>query len=167
MHPPVPTTALGYTTARTGDVHDFDFLAGTWTVTNRRLERRGAGSTSWLEFPSTSRTQLFLDGVMNVEETRFPTWSGSAVRTFDREQRRWSIRWVDSRTGLMYPPVHGGFTGDIGEFYGEDTDGDRAVLVRFRWTKGRDEAAWEQAFSYDGATWEVNWTMAFRRGGQP
>ena len=36
-----PAGAAGeyaYTTARTGDVHDFDFIAGAWTLQNRRLK---------------------------------------------------------------------------------------------------------------------------------
>ena len=34
----------GYTRARTGDVHDFDYFAGAWTTLQRRLKTRGAGS---------------------------------------------------------------------------------------------------------------------------
>lgn len=34
----------------------------------------------------------------------------------------------------------------------------RPVKVRFPWIKhGPDRAHWEQAFSLDGKTWEVNW----------
>ncbi|HEU4732807.1 MAG TPA: hypothetical protein VFT22_33155, partial [Kofleriaceae bacterium] len=44
--------AYAYTTARTGDVHDFDFIAGAWTLQNRRLKARWAGSHDWDEFPA-------------------------------------------------------------------------------------------------------------------
>ena len=160
------TTASTYTTARTGDVHDFDFLAGAWTVSNRRLTARGVGSTDWDEFPATACATLYLDSVANVDEIRFPTkgWAGISVRTFDRAKRQWSIYWVNSRDGVLFPPVVGGFDGAVGEFYGEDTDDGRLVKVRFRWTKhGPDRADWEQAFSTDGATWETNWTNSFVR----
>ncbi|MCE9576880.1 MAG: hypothetical protein K8W52_27285 [Deltaproteobacteria bacterium] len=38
------------TTIPTGDVHDFDFLAGSWNVLNRRLTECGVGCTTWGEF---------------------------------------------------------------------------------------------------------------------
>jgi hypothetical protein len=91
-------------------------------------------------------------------------WTGLAIRSFHLGNRQWSIRWVDSRTGAMDPPVVGGFDGDRGEFYGEDMDDGRPVKVRFRWTKlGPDRARWEQAFSPDGQAWEINWVMEFTR----
>ena len=81
-------------------------------------------------------------------------------------QRRWSIYWINSRDGVLTPPVHGGFEGDRGVFYGVDTDDGREVQVRFDWTRlGPDAARWEQAFSLDGREWETNWTMALTRIG--
>src|SRR3954463_3725723 len=35
-----PAGTYAYTTARTGGVHDFDFIAGAWTLANRRLKQR-------------------------------------------------------------------------------------------------------------------------------
>jgi len=36
--------------------------------------------------------------------------------------------------------------------------------VRFHWTKlSRDKLKWEQAFSYDNKTWEVNWINVLER----
>jgi hypothetical protein len=153
----------------TGDVHDFDFLAGDWTIRNRRLRLRGAGSSDWDEFPSTSHLALHLGGIANVDEIRFPTqgWSGMTIRTFDLKTRRWSIYWMNSRTGTLFPPVAGGFAGDRGEFYGDDEDDGRPVKVRFLWTRlGKDAARWEQAFSPDGRSWETNWVMDLTRSGR-
>ncbi|RKH07982.1 hypothetical protein D7V97_20735 [Corallococcus sp. CA053C] len=149
----------------TGDVHDFDFLMGEWDCINRRLKKRFAGSDDWDTFSSKTRCQPHLGGVANVEEAVFERgFSGMALRLFDVQQRRWSIYWVDSRGGVLMPPVHGGFTGDRGLFYGEDTDDGRTVQVQFRWTRqGADRARWEQAFSLDGESWETNWVMEFTR----
>jgi hypothetical protein len=163
---PAAPALPGYTLARTGDLHDFDFIDGAWTVSNRRLDRRGVGSTNWEEFPATICGKVHLGGVANVDELVFPTkgWAGLTVRTFDRAKKQWSIYWVSSRTGTMFPPVYGGFDGDRGEFYGTDTDEERPVHVRFVWTKqGPDRATWEQAFSFDGKTWETNWTNTLTR----
>jgi len=158
----LPTTFV----TRTGDVHDFDYFAGAWTTHQRRLKARGVGSNDWDEFPATLCMTPYLGGMVTVDELFFPTngWAGLTLRTFDVQKRQWSIYWVSSQTGIMSAPVVGGFEGDRGEFYGEDEDDGRAVKVRFVWTKlDRDHARWEQAFSYDGRTWEVNWTADFVR----
>ncbi|MGZ5061679.1 MAG: NIPSNAP family protein [Usitatibacter sp.] len=156
-----------YSLDRTGDIHDFDFIAGSWTISNRRLKARGVGSTEWDEFPAQSRGEVLMGGVVNVDEISFPTkgWAGVTFRTFDVAKRQWSIYWVNSRDGRMTPPQLGGFDGDVGLFYGEDDDGGRPVKVVYKWTKrGPDAASWEQAFSYDGgATWETNWTNELTR----
>jgi hypothetical protein len=149
-----------YSLTRTGDLHDFDFIAGAWTFENRRLKQRWVGSNDWDEFPAVDCGAVYLGSVVNVDELAFPTkgWSGVTFRTFDLEKRQWSIYWVNSRNGKMFPPVVGGFEGDRGEFYGEDEDDGKPIKVRFLWIKrGPDHAHWEQAFSLDGKTWEVNW----------
>ena len=157
----------GYTLKRTGNVGDFDYFAGGWTTHQRRLKERGVGSDQWEEFPATLCMSPHLDGIATVDELHFPTkgWAGLTVRTFDRQKKQWSIYWVSSERGVREPPVLGGFDGRVGEFYGEDRDGERPVKVRYRWDKrDADHARWEQAFSYDGRTWETNWTADFTRG---
>jgi hypothetical protein len=168
---PQPRTDLPagstYPLALTGDLHDFDYLAGAWSFVNQRLMARGVGSTDWDEFPARACTTIYLGSVVNVDEIEFPTkgWSGVTFRNFDLEKKQWSIYWVNSRTGKMFPPVVGGFTGNKGAFYGEDTDDGRPVLVRYSWTKLPPNGAhWEQAFSTDGGvTWETNWMMDLTR----
>ena len=151
---------------RHGDPHDFDFLAGRWKVANRRLMTRLRQSDDWIEFPATSWCEPRLGGAANVDQIDFPTlgFSGLTVRLFDMAQRRWSIYWINSRDGVLTPPVVGGFEGDRGEFHGRDSDDGRAVEVRFVWRRqSADSARWEQAFSRDGSEWETNWTMDFER----
>jgi hypothetical protein len=159
-------SSIGYTTARTGDMHDFDYFEGAWTTKQRRLKARGVGSTEWEEFPATLCMSLHLDGMATVDEILFPTkgWSGLTLRTFDVEKRQWSIYWISSASGRLETPVVGGFKGNRGEFYGEDQDAGRSVKVRYTWNKlDANHARWEQAFSYDDRTWETNWTADFVR----
>ncbi|MFY0540702.1 cytochrome P450 [Nannocystis pusilla] len=161
-----PNAPPDYTTARTGDVHDFDYFAGGWTTVQRRLKTRGIGSDEWEEFPATLCMTPYLGGMATVDELYFPTkgWAGLTLRTFDLQKKQWSIYWVSSETGLLGTPVVGGFEGDRGEFYGPDEDAGRPVAVRYRWTRlDADHARWEQAFSYDGGAWETNWTADFTR----
>jgi len=121
----------------TGDLHDFDFLAGEWSIVNRTLRARGVGSDDWDEFPGSLRLYFLLGGLVNVDEIAFPTkgWSGSSVRIFNLERHQWSIYWVSSMAGVLQPPVVGGFSGSLGEFHGEDEDAGRRVKVRYLWTK--------------------------------
>jgi hypothetical protein len=148
--------------------NDFDFLIGSWQVRHRRLRRRLAGCTEWDEVAGTAATESLLGGLCIVEEhrTAVSALSGVAIRTFDVARRLWSIYWVGA-DGLLGAPVHGGFEGGVGRFAGDDLHDGQPIQVRFFWTRdGPDAARWEQAFSADeGATWEVNWTMAFSRAG--
>jgi hypothetical protein len=157
----------GYSTARMGGLHDFDYFVGGWTTRQRRLKARGLGSNDWEEFPGTLCMSLYLDGMATVDELYFPTKAsaGLTLRTFDPKVHQWSIYWVSSLTGKLDPiPVVGGFEGDRGEFYAEDHDNGRPVKVRYMWNKlDHDHARWEQAFSYDNRTWETNWTADFSR----
>ena len=151
--------------APTGDIHDFDFLFGNWAVTNRRLKQRWVGSDDWDVFTGVERCEPRLGGAANIDEINCPTrgFSGMTIRLFDRALRRWSIYWVNSGGATLFPPVHGGFAGDRGLFFGEDED-DGPVRVRFLWEKqGPIHARWSQAFSRDGAAWETNWIMEFTR----
>jgi hypothetical protein len=154
-------------TPPTGDVHDFDYFAGGgWATQQHRLKQRGVGSTDWEDFPGTLCMKPHLGGMVTIDEIAFPTkgWSGLTVRAFDVAERRWFIYWISSKTGKLGTPVVGGFAGPHGEFYGVDEDAGHAVQVRFRWTKvDADHARWEQAFSTDGKTWEINWTADFVR----
>ncbi|MBC6981266.1 hypothetical protein [Caulobacter sp. 17J80-11] len=148
---------------------DFDFLTGSWAVRNRRLKERHVGSDDWDEFPGVLSCRPLLGGVANVEEIVFPTkgFCGATVRTFDRAERRWSLYWINSGEGGLYPPVHGRFVDGRGEFHGDDADEGRPVKVRFVWSDVTPVSArWEQAFSTDGGrSWEVNWSMEFSRTG--
>ncbi len=164
---PPPAVPPGYSTSRTGSLHDFDYFAGAWTTRQRRLTARGVGSTEWDEFPATLCMTLYLDGMATVDELYMPTKgvAGLTLRTFDSEKHQWSIYWVSSATGRIDPvPVVGGFQGKRGEFYAADQDEGRPVKVRYTWDiRDHDHARWEQAFSYDDRTWETNWTADFER----
>jgi hypothetical protein len=158
----------GYTTARTGNIHDFDYLLGAWTTQQRRLKARDIGSSEWLEAPGNQHCAVsYLDGGAIVEESRFPSKAAAGVffYTFNSEKRQWSIYWVNPKAAQLDSPIVGGFVGTHGEFYGEDQDDGRPIKVRVIWTAAdRDHVRWEQAFSYDNRTWETNWISDFTRG---
>ena len=59
----------------------------------------------------------------------------------------------------------GAFKDGRGEFYNQETLGERAIFVRFVFADiTRDSFRFEQAFSDDGGrTWEANWLSSFKR----
>ncbi|MFD9126934.1 hypothetical protein [Kitasatospora sp. NPDC059571] len=163
---------MSTSSTRSPGIGDFDFLVGTWDVTNRRLVAPLTGSTEWDEFPATAVCHgTLFGGAANLDEIVFPTkgFTGLTLRLFDPVRAQWSLNWVNSRDGLLQPPVHGRFDRDgRGEFLGDDTYEGAPMRCRFIWSAITAESArWEQAFSTDeGKSWETNWTMDFRRAGQ-
>jgi hypothetical protein len=156
-----------------GRPHDFDFLVGgTWHVADRRLRRRLVGSDDWCEFEHVSHASVLMDGQVSIDENVFASegFTGVTVRSLDVAAGRWAIYWINSRDGIVSPPVHGGWHGDRGVFLGLDEDAGRPVRVRFLWERlGPDDARWSQDFALAGAAgaadgpWETNWVMTMRR----
>ncbi|MFI1992610.1 hypothetical protein [Actinoplanes sp. NPDC020271] len=148
-------------------MNDFDFLIGSWNVTNRRLSTLFAGSDQWENFAGTSTCWPVLDGGGNTEEIVFESLGsrGLTLRLFDVERKEWSIYWASSRTGLLYPPVVGTFADGRGDFYGDDTHDGKPIKAHFIWSDiTASSARWEQEFSIDdGRTWESNWVMTYSR----
>ncbi|WP_285502021.1 hypothetical protein [Actinokineospora sp. NBRC 105648] len=145
---------------------DFDFLVGGWTVANRKHTAPLTGTDDWDEFPATMSAHSFFGGAGSFDEIHFPTkgWSGCSFRTYDPAQARWTIHWVNSRDGLLQPPVIGSFNGGVGTFYGEDLHDGQPINVRYLWSRITPTAArWEQAFARPGQDWETNWVMEFSR----
>ncbi|GAB3345473.1 NIPSNAP family protein [Lysobacter tyrosinilyticus] len=148
--------------------HDFDFIHGRWQVQNERLRERLAGSDEWEVFSALDECRPLLDGIGNLEQFH-TTWNngfeGLALRLYDRDAQEWRIHWASNRSGVLDPPVSGRFEQGVGTFYGDDTLQGRAVKVRFQWShSSANSAHWQQAFSVDdGASWETNWHMWFRR----
>jgi hypothetical protein len=142
---------------------------GKWTVHNRRLVERLAGSDDWDEFDALAAARPLPGGLGNEDVFCTPYgggFVGMSFRFFDPTTDLWSIYWADSRRpGLLDPPVLGRFTDGVGIFEGADTHRDQPIAVRFTWSGVTTPTPrWEQAFSDDGGdTWETNWTMDFTR----
>lgn len=155
--------------------HDFDFLHGRWRIRNERLTQRLAGSSDWEIFGATQVCQPLLGGLGNVDDFvsdwvrpgTHERFVGMTLRLFNAESAQWNIYWAGSHDGLLEPPMTGAFADGVGTFFGTLQHDGRPVRVRFTWRAlGPHAAHWQQAFSADdGATWETNWHMWFRRTG--
>ena len=165
---PKPPLPPGFSTSLQGGQHDFDYLVGAWTTQQKRLKTVAVGSSEWAEAPANGHCAMpFLSGQAIVEQSQFPNKdpAGLFIYTFSPTKQQWAIRWVNGKTGELEPPYVGGFRGGRGEFYGDDDYDGRPIKVRIIWTNpDRDHARWEQSFSFDDRTWEVNWISDFTRG---
>jgi len=146
--------------------HDFDFLVGTWKFHLKRLKKRLAGSTEWLDLDGTTVCRKVLDGRAEVEEMNVESADkqmhiqGLAMRLYNPESHQWSIYWVNGADGILEQnPMVGQFTNGRGEFYNQPIFEARAIYARFIWSGvNTDTPHFEQAFSVDGGkTWETNW----------
>src|SRR5690349_16259366 len=89
--------------------HDFDFLAGKWTMDNKRLKTRLNKCTEWVEYPSTSdNLGTLLNGIGNFDiyrtqynQVNNATYEGITLRLFNPKTRLWSLYWVDSNQGVL------------------------------------------------------------------
>lgn len=165
-----PTQPLlpGFSLSLKGSKHDFDYLVGAWTTQQKRLKAVAVGSSDWAEAPANRHCAVsYLSGQAIVEQSQSPDKgpAGLFIYTFSPANQQWSIRWVNAKTGELEPAYVGGFQGTRGEFYGDDDYDGRPIKVRIIWTNpDRDHARWEQSFSFDGRTWELNWISDFTRG---
>lgn len=150
-------------------MNDFDFLIGTWDVTNRWRKDFIDETAEWMEdFPSVLTSTAHLDGHANFSESVYPTRGFSAVtlRLYDPKTELWSDYWAAQRhPGIITAPVVGRFLNGRGEFFGQDVQDGIPVNVRFIWSDITDDSAeWEQSMSIDeGEGWIVNWTESLRR----
>lgn len=150
-----------------GKPGDFDFLAGRWIISHRRLKT--PGTEDWDVFKGEATCWTILAGVGSVEELRIPErgFSGMGLRLLDLKQRVWNDFWVNGKSGVLTTPgMTGGFEGGVGTFTAEeDEDGGRRLLVRGVWDRITPTSCrWHQASSRDGGrSWQPDWFMDWTR----
>jgi hypothetical protein len=148
-----------------GKPGDFDFLAGNWKISHRRLKDDGK---EWGEFPGEATCWSVLEGAGSIEELRIPArnFSGIGIRLLDVKQRVWSDFWVSGRDGILTTPgVTGVFKDGVGSFVADDVDNGKPIKVRGVWDRITPKSCrWHQAVSRDGGkVWEENWFMDWVR----
>ncbi|HEV7782931.1 MAG TPA: hypothetical protein VGO58_16760 [Chitinophagaceae bacterium] len=143
--------------------HDFDFEIGSWNTKLSRLLKPLTGSTTWVQYEGTTVVRKVWDGKANLVElvADGPAghFEGLSLRLYNPQSRQWSLNFANIKGGTLAIPTVGEFKKGKGEFYCQETLGERAILVRFIIEKiNPDQCRFEQAFSDDGGkTWEVNW----------
>ena len=161
--PPASTPPVAPAITPHDGAHDFDFEFGTWKTHVKRLLHPLSGSTEWAEYDGTSVVHNLLDGRANLVELNVAGPAGKiegvSLRLYNPQSQQWSLNFSNVRSGTLNVPTIGEFRNGRGEFYDQETLGDRAILVRFVILDvTRDSCRFEQSFSNDGGkTWELNW----------
>ena len=152
-----------------GRAGEFDFLAGSWQIQHRQLQKDGK---TWDEFPGEATCWTVLGGVGSIEELRIPArnFAGLGIRLLDLENELWNDFWVNARSGVLGAAgLTGGFENGVGTFTAEETEGGKTIIARGVWDRITPTGCrWHQAVSHDGGkTWEPNWFMTWTRSGTP
>jgi hypothetical protein len=160
------TPALAAPAGPPGKPGDFNFLAGEWKISHRRL--KSANADDWDVFTGEATCWTILGGVGSVEELRIPArgFSGMGLRLLDLEQKLWNDFWVNGKSGVLTTPgLTGSFENGVGTFTAEEEDGGRKIVSRGVWDRiTPNSCRWHQAVSRDGGkTWEPNWFMDWTR----
>jgi hypothetical protein len=145
--------------------HDFDFLAGEWKISNRRLKQ--PGTDDWELFDGEATVHSVLGGIASIEELRVSQhkYIGMGVRVFDIANGVWSDHWVGSTVGIVNPPMTGVFENGAGTFTVDDVDETGPYIARGVWDRITPTSCrWHQSSSRDnGTTWDHNWFMDWVR----
>lgn len=142
---------------------DFDFEIGRWKTHIARLLHPLTDSTTWVEYEGTSVVREVWNGRANLLELEVDGPAGHiealSLRLYNPQSRQWSLNFSHSRVGVLGTPTVGEFRNGRGEFYDQESFGDRMILVRFVISDIKpDSCHFEQSFSADGGrSWEVNW----------
>ncbi|MBW8814161.1 MAG: hypothetical protein JF588_12110 [Caulobacterales bacterium] len=157
------------TPALRGGPHDFDFEFGDWRCHLKRRLHPLTGSQDWVEYDGTSNVRKVWNGKANLGELELDGPAGHleglSLRLYNPQAGQWNVTFANGAAGMVTPAMIGGFQGGRGEFYNQDTYGDRAIFVRFIFSDITPSSfKLVQAFSDDaGKTWEDNWIATFSR----
>lgn len=148
-----------------GKPGDFDFLTGGWKIRHRQRK----ADKSWDEFDGEATCWSILGGVAHVEELRIPArkFSGMGLRLLDAESRIWSDYWVNAKSGALGAAgLTGRFVNGEGIFETRDAEDGKPVIYRGVWdriVKGESHRWYQAASRDDGKSWDISWTMDWRR----
>ena len=148
--------------ARDGQ-HDFDFNFGTWRTHIKRILDPLSGSTKSIELNGTVTVRKIWDGRAQLEEIEADGpdghWEGMTLFLYNPRAHQWSQSFVNSKSGVLTPPLIGAFKDGRGELFASDTFNERSILVRSVWSDiTPDSHHFEESYSTDGGK---TWAAAF------
>lgn len=166
----LPASAAELPKDANSGAHDFDFNFGTWHTHIKRLTKPLSGSQDFVTLDGTVTVHKLWDGSGQFEDFEVDGPNGPirgmTLFLYNPKSRQWSQTWVNSRDGVLNPPMIGGFKDGRGELISQETlDDGRAVLVRAVWSDFKpDSHHFEEDYSNDGGkTWEAVFSAELTR----
>jgi hypothetical protein len=139
--------------------HDFDFNFGEWHTHIRRIIDPFAEAPRAIELDGTVSVRKVWGGRAFLEEIEADgpngRWEALTLFLYNPQSHQWSQSFANSKLGVLTEPNVGGFRGNRGELYGQDTINDRSILIRAVWSDIRPNShQYEESYSADGGrTW--------------
>jgi hypothetical protein len=156
----------GVGAARDGQ-HDFDFNIGVWHTHIRRVLDPLSGGTHTMELNGTVTVRKVWDGHAQLEEIEADGpkghWEGLTMFLYNPASHQWSQSYIGSKEATLEPPLIGSFKDGRGELFAQDTDQNKAVLVRGVWSEiAPDSHHFQEDLSNDGGkTWAPTFICGF------
>ena len=145
-------------------IGDFDFLAGEWTIKNKRLRD---GTSEWQEFDGSATVHRVMGGMASIEELRGAggKYFGMGVRVWHPEEKMWADHWTGYYNGIVNAPQLGQFIDGEGIFVSDDELDGKPIKARGMWDRITPKSCrWHQSTSKDGGKhWDYNWYMDWTR----
>jgi len=142
--------------------HDFDFMFGSWRSHISRLQHPLTGSKSWIQMTGTTVVRKVWNGHALLAEIEADGPNGHrqglTLFLYNPQAHQWNVYFSNGNDGTVGVPAVGEFKNGRGEFYNQDTNDGKTILVRIVWSNITPTShRFEQSFSDDGGkTWERN-----------
>jgi hypothetical protein len=139
--------------------HDFDFNIGVWHTHARRIVDPFSPASSSYELDGTVTVRKVWDGKAQLEEIEADGpkghWEGLTLFLYDPKSKEWSQNYVDSKSGVLDPPLIGSFKNGRGELVSQDVFQNKTILVKGVWSEiRRDSHHFDEYYSLNGGeTW--------------
>jgi len=140
--------------------HDFDFNLGIWHTQIQRIPDPLSSPAVSIEIQGTVSVRKVWGGRAQLEEIEADGpkghWEALTLFLYDPQAHQWSQTFINSRLGVLVPPLIGSFNKGRGELVSHDTFGDRWILVRGVWSDITPNShRYEEMYSDDGGrTWK-------------
>jgi hypothetical protein len=141
--------------------NDFAFNNGVWHTHIKRILDPFSDASGSIEINGTVSVRKVWGGRAHLEEIEAEGpkghWEALTLFLYNPQSHQWSQIFIDSKMGVVNPPLVGGFKDGRSELFNQDTFNGRSILVRGVWSDiTANSHTYEESYSDDvGKTWKA------------